>query len=364
MRQICPQICQWMAALSLLGCKPELPPLEYQSERARVGSDVVDQVCAGTLARIDRELDQVERRLELARTRVLADIYIVEPDVVAAYCRSDLEGCTQFPGGTIYVTPRAFELLVAHELTHHRLGHDQDLVNTPRLLREGIAVAMEPSLCPRWFPPELTANELLDTRSGPDLVQIPGGYYLGGELVAWLLATHGPAEVLAWMIESKRTDRSAQVRQDYRARFGSDLDADLFAHLRDPATISPEEFGCIGPRAPADRSGRRVALRAKLDCDADDVQNSFLVDGAGYVEWILTIDEPRAGRYALVGEVPEWTVLTIEACRCRASIGAEPQEALARPMQASEQLAAGTYRLRWFGQLDADLELDVALVRQ
>jgi hypothetical protein len=360
MRQIFPL----MVSIAMIGCKPELPPLEWQAERARVGSDTVDQVCGGTLARIDREIDQIEARLELSRTGTVADIYIVEPEVVAAYCRSDVEGCTQSPGGTVYVTPRAFEHLIAHELTHQRLSLDRDLVNTPRLFREGIAVAMEPSYCPRWFSPELTPNQLLDTRSGSDLLAIPGGYYLGGELVAWLLATHGPADVLTWMIESKRSDQPAQVRREYRERFGSDLDADLFAHLRDPATISPKEFGCLGPQAPTDPSGRRIALQATLDCDADDVQNSFLIDGGGYVEWILTIDEHRAGSYALVGEVPEWTVLTIEACRCRASMGAEPQEALARPLRASEQLGAGSYRLRWFGQLDAGATLDVELIRR
>ncbi|MFO7567910.1 MAG: hypothetical protein R6X02_35040 [Enhygromyxa sp.] len=346
----------------LLGCKPELPPLEYRSDRAWVGSDVVEQVCGGTLARIDRELEQIESRLELPRTNAVVEVYILDDEASFIHCNRRSENCFRAER-TIFVGSSSFERIIAHELVHARDYFHTKAPDTSYLFSEGLAVALAPSYCPRKFAEELTSDELLSVRSSHELRELQG-YYLGGELVASLLETHGPAKVLAFMGEAKRTKRPSKIRGKYSEYFGSELDDDLFAHLREPEDITPEEFGCFGPQVLADPSGTRFTLHATLDCDAEDVQNSFMVDGGGYVEWILTLDEDQAGTYALVGEVPEWTVLTIEACRCVALRGTESRDTSSRSLRHLQPISSGSYRLRWFGQLDSDAVLDVELVRQ
>jgi hypothetical protein len=347
--------------IGTLGCKPELPPLEYRSERARVGSDVVDQVCAGTLARIDRELEQVEERLDLPRTDRVVDVYILEDAVARSHCPDDWPNCVN-ASNSVIITASHFNNVIAHELVHARLRPEfSDAARSmPVLFNEGVAVAIAPSYCPRPLSPELTADELLSARSARDLLQLQG-YYLGGELVAGLLDTHDPAELLAFMAEVDRADHPSEVRRKYREHFGSAIDDDIFAHLREPEGITPEELGCFGPRAPASPNGTRFTLQAELDCDAKNVENIYGLKGGGYVEWILALDEASAGTYALVGEVPEWTSLTIEDCRCRAF---GKQEIMPQNLRELQPITAGTYRLRWFGQLDSGASLDVELVRQ
>src|SRR5690606_34944659 len=108
-----------LSASLLLGCGPDLPPLEYRSERAWVGSDVVDQVCAGTLTRIDHEFERIEQRLEVPATDDVAEIYIVDPEVSTAHC-NEFDNCLDLPSKRVIINRKSFENVIAHELAHYR----------------------------------------------------------------------------------------------------------------------------------------------------------------------------------------------------------------------------------------------------
>lgn len=355
-----------LSVLLVLGCGPELPPLEYRSLRARVGSDIVDQVCAGTLARIDREFERIEARLELPPTGDIAEIYIVDPEVSMAHC-NEFDNCLDLPSKRVIINRKSFENVIAHELAHYRSALVTDLRRAPSLFREGLAVALAPASCPAHFSADLGANELLELRSGLELKR-KGGYYLGGELFAWLLDAHDPLEVISLFRLVERRDPAGETQSNYQSLFHTDLDDDLFGHLRDPAKLAPEDFGCFGPETPVfaqfSSTAKQYLLHAEMDCNSPDVQNNFLVPDAGYVEWIVVIDEAQAGFYTVVGDVPEWTVLTIEPCGCLQSPSQKRDHLKPRTFERPQKLEAGGYRLRWTARLDSGAVLDAALIRQ
>jgi hypothetical protein len=344
----------------LLGCKPELPELEYFGERVAVGSDVVDQVCEGTLTRLDREVEQIEARLDLPIQESLLDVYVVDHHVIDAYCSGGASNCTKFPwqrAPRVLVDQRYFDQAVAHELVHARLATTWSIP----LFNEGIAEVITRPSCPRTTR-KLDIEKMLVVKKSADLLAVKSAYYVAGELVAWLLEEFGPDEVLNFMRSTGERASSSKIKAKYRARFGGELEADLVAHIRtddDLDELPPEHFGCL---APGDNPANGpVHLVADLDCDSDRAHNNFEVDGSGYVEWTLHIDQPQT--LELVGEVPAGTSLTIEECRCDPRIG-EDEYLLARPFNDVETLQPGAYRLRWVGALDKGLALDVELVPQ
>jgi hypothetical protein len=340
-------------AVVLLGCQPdlELPPLEYNGERVVVGSDVVDQVCAGTLTRLDREVEQIESRLDLPVQESRIGVVFVDRERVEQLCPADAGGCLF--ADQVVVDHRLLDGVVAHELTHARL----DIDSVP-LFVEGIATAVAPPLCPQK-PPRVLAD-LFAGRPGIDLIKMNGAYYLAGELVAWLLDTFGPGPVLDFMRFTPRGSPSSIVDAEYSEHFGSTIADDYLAHLRTRAELDAlpaGHLGCLAP--PVDPSTGPIELVADLDCDSPRVHNFFGIDGGGYVEWTLHIDEPTA--FDLVGEVPFGTSLIVEQCRCLEKMW---QNKALRPVPFHKHstLGPGDYRLRWVGALDDGLQLDVELV--
>jgi hypothetical protein len=337
----------------LLSCQPELelPPLEYTGERVVVGSNVVEQVCAGTLARLDREVEQIESRLDLPIGESTIGVVIVDPALVAERCPADAGGCVS--AGQVVIDHRLLDLVIAHELVHARLG-----INSIPLFVEGIATAVAPPLCPQ-SPPRVLAD-LFATRPGIDLNRMNGAYYVAGELVAWLLDEFGPSKVIDFMRSVPRGSPPTIIELEYSERFGSKLADDYLAHRRTRAELDdlpPGHLGCLAPAAEVSVDG--VHLAAVLDCDSDRVHNFFGIDGGGYVEWTLHIDQPTT--LDLVGEVPFGTSLTIEQCRCLAKMWHDkPLRPV--PFHKHSTLGPGDYRLRWVGALDDGLALDVNLV--
>jgi hypothetical protein len=341
-----------------LGCLPELPPLEYHGERVVVGSDVVDQVCEGTLARLDREVVEVERRLNLQAAAEPLRVYIVPSETAATYCET-ANNCIKYINlkePFVVLDYSRFESATAHELTHARLADTR----SARVLEEGVAEALSTPGCPGVVPDEIDSTALLDAKKPFDLLAVSGGYYVSGEFVAWLLDEFGPDAFLTFYASVRRKSSPATIRTKYREHFDREIDADLFAHIRtqdDLDELPPEHFGCLAPPAP-EHDGV-ISLAANLDCDSKRVHNEFDVDGGGYVEWTLTLE--HAQKFEIVGTVPEWTSLTLQVCGCVPPKGGS-QRLLPRTFKEQENIAPGTYRLRWSGALDPGLTLDVELV--
>jgi hypothetical protein len=343
---------------SLLGCESELPPLDYRGERVRVGSDKVEQVCEGTLARIDREVEQIESRLDLPIQDRPLDVYIVDHDAVGEYCPG-AGNCTWFPSdGTpfVLVDHLLFERAIAHELVHARLA----AITSVPLFDEGIAQALSPPRCPRPTP-DIELSDILAAKTSDDWPDKWVTYYAAGELLAWLIEEFGAAAVLSLMQSVTKSASPSTINTEYAEHFGRELAVDMLTHLRTQADVDalpPEYFGCLA--TPVDASEAAAHLIADLDCDSGRVHNNFGVDGTGYVEWTLHLDHEQTLK--LAGAVPFGTSLTIEECGCLPTRGEDDDEyRLARSFQAFETLQPGAYRLRWTGELDVGLSLDIEL---
>jgi hypothetical protein len=346
-----------VVSVLVLGCNldPELPPLDYRGERVRVGSDTVDQVCAGTLARLDREVEQIETRLDLPIQSRL-DVYVVDRDTLEGYCHFAHGGCARTLRGrpVVVVSQYSFERVVAHELVHAGLA-----APSAPLFEEGIAEAGSLPSCPRSAP-DVELADLLATPRNIDFAAMTDSYYVAGELVAWLLQEFGTGEVLSLMRAVGTNSSPSAIRAKYLEHFDRELEIDYLAHFRTQAdldALAPEDFGCFA--ALIDPSQAPVQLLADLDCDSARVHNEFGVDGSGYVEWTLNLE--HAQTLAIEGMLPPGTSLTVEECGCLPKYG-DYEHRLARPFGVHETLQSGSYRLRWIGALDEGLSLDVKLV--
>jgi hypothetical protein len=356
-----------IAAL-LLGCdheaepvpESELPPLDFHGERVRVGSDVADQVCEGTLARLDREVELIESRLDLPVRPAPLHMYVLSEYAYESVCPLQSGGCAPRVGGEPSAAVRQFNFdrSIAHELVHARLS---PLRSVP-LFQEGLAEAASVPTCPRPVP-SVRVSTLLGPFGSVEFSAIDGSYYVAGELVAWLLGEFGPDATLNFMHSVGKGSSPAIVQAAYADHFGRDLEDDYLDHLRTQADLDalpPEHFGCFTDTAnPADGP---VHLAAALDCDSERVHNDFQRrrEGIGYVEWGIELTEPH--RLAIAGEVPLGSSLSIEECGCIHKFGDEYN--IVHPVGTHEVFSPGIYRLRWTGELDVDLSLDVQLVSQ
>ncbi|HVH99727.1 MAG TPA: hypothetical protein VM869_13490, partial [Enhygromyxa sp.] len=226
-----------------------------------VASNVVDQVCAGTIDRLDRGVEHIDEQLGLPESDERVPVAILELSDAWRLCGRGRAACAQQrgPGSVAVLSPGAFERAAVHELAHARVGAQRS--GNVALFNEGIAVAVSPAFCAH--DDELpSADELLEISTGWNLSD--SGYWMGGELVTWLLEAHGPERLMSFLATLQRPEALSPsadpefVRSSYRSHFGSEIDEDLHAHLREPGQISPEGVGCVAPKATW--SGNRVRL--------------------------------------------------------------------------------------------------------
>jgi hypothetical protein len=347
-----------MVALGAL-CGCTLPPFEYEGEHVVVASNY--EVCAGTLESFDRAVEHIDLRLGLEPAGEPLRIAILDNAESARLKLCDT--CTAYKNGVLVVlAPHDVEKDGIHEMVHARVSRIEG--NSVPLFSEGVAVAVAPALClPNGTPPTLAA--LLEVQTAWDLGR--HGYYAGGELIAWLLATHGSAKTLDFLRTLKRPEAATRasdeqfVRESYRAHFGTELEDDIFAHTRSPEQLTPEELGCVAPRVPW--QGDRIQLTADLDCDSRRVETDFRYTNRGFVNWTLQIPEaPIPRRYRLLDPLPEGTELKIAACVCNLDVAGERSVWTGdTDVGANIQLEPGTYVVRWQGPLDHALELDIEI---
>lgn len=338
-----------------------LPPFEYEGEHVVVATDVVGQVCAGTLRSLDRGAEYVDDRLGLERPDEPLRIAILSHDESTRLCTRS--SCAKIQNGAPLVVLERMDVLkvMVHETVHARL-----MLPRPRvaLFEEGIAVALAPALCPpTGEPPDL--DSLLTANSGKEFGL--EDYRVAGELVAWLLAVHGSQRVLDFLRTLSRPEAVAPVsdpefvRASYRAHFGTELDDDIHAHVRDPALLSPEQLGCVAPPAPV--RDDRVHLQANFDCDSPRVETDFRYWNRGFVEWTLEVPQTASPqRYRLLDRLPAETALKVVRCTCEVDVGGE--RALwddDSNVGSFVDLEPGTHVVRWEGPLDEDLELDIEI---
>jgi hypothetical protein len=353
---------RWIIALVLaLGCREEALPSDA---RVTIESELVEQVCRGTIVHAESELTRIEAELELAPMSEQVEIHVVDPERIGEWCPEGDSLCVLQPPRRLYVSSGIFDRVLTRELVRDRLARSP-VGSTKPLFSEGIAVALTRPMCtayPSWEPPP--ANTVLGQTLGTSFDNEE--LYLAGELLRWLLDTHGVDAVLEFMVTLARSDTPDEVRLAYLERFGSAIDIDLYAHWRPAeARLQPERAGCVAPEAPRDEARSRVLLNTTFDCDSSAVRNDFANSNQVFVEWTLTIDEHSDGIYYPDGELPEGVKLTISSCECEhGSWTNYPPDYVFGVGEQSfaerQRLYAGSvYRLRASGPIGSSLDLEL-----
>lgn len=340
-----------VGAALLLGCSP-LPEADSEGRRVRVGSDVVEQICGGTLTRLDSEIETIEDRLALPHDRDRVDVFIVSDDVFEHHCGDEAHGCFQGPADRVILRDGTFEQSVTHELTH-AVAWRQPAGWAPRFFAEGLAVALAPPYCEiPDLDPQTHMDEMLASGTAYDHGRERN--YVAGQLVAWLLATHGPVEVLAFMGALRQGQKSDSIRKVYFDWFGTTLDHDIGAHERgEPLTA--REFGYLAPPVGPEAEVAAFSLTAELDCDSPRVHNDFEQPARGWVEWTLDLQDPsHGGRYTVIGDIPEGTRLEYQWATC-----IDPDEPGGEWREFDEENVAYLHperiqRVRWTGPLGSE----------
>jgi hypothetical protein len=296
----------------LIGCSP-LPEADSFGRRVRVGSDVVEQICGGTLTRLDAEVETIEDRLGLPHERDGVSVFVVSDHVFEDYCPVDAHGCYQGPVDRVILREGSFDQSATHELTH-AVAWRQPAGWAPIFFAEGLATALARPRCPGYYIPD-DIDELLASTS--DYEKSSQRNDAAGRLIAWLLHVHGPTKVLEFMGALHRGQHPDSIRKVYLEHFGTWLDDDLVAHLRDDVPLTAAEAGYLAPIVGPTDDIANFALRGNLNCDSPRVHNDFEQPELGWVEWTVVIEDPaHSGRYSVIGDIPEGTTLEYQWSQC------------------------------------------------
>jgi hypothetical protein len=301
-------------AAVLVGCSP-LPDADSEGRRVRVGSDVVEQVCGGTLTRLDAEVETIEDRLGLAHERDRVRVFVLSDAVYGEYCGSVAHGCYHAPIDRVILRDDTFDESITHELAHAVAWREPGNW-APMFFAEGLATAIE---LPRCGTPHSSVLDDID-----ELLASDGGYegsswrnVVASRLIAWLIRTHGPTKVFEFMGELHRGQHPNSIRKVYLQHFGTWLDADLLAHWKDDLPLTAAEAGFLAPVVGPTDEIARFALSGDLNCDSPRVHNDFEQPELGWVEWTIVLEEPdHGGRYSVIGDIPEGTTLAYQRADC------------------------------------------------
>lgn len=349
------------AGLALLAACDPYPPFEHEGERVVLATDFGPRVCAGTLARMDAELEYVEAQLELPESHERLRVAVVDGETAVELCGVS-SACASHEGGaqTAVLTPGNWELALRHELVHASVARHQE-PGSIAFFREALAEAIEPARCP----PKLSSPdpERLLLASADELGI--SGRFVAGQLFAWLLELHGPALVLDFVASLQRAELLEsstppdRARASYRRHFGSEFDEDLGAHERDLDALTTEAFGCMGPRVSAEEG--RLHLATEFSCSSPRVQNDFRTPSVVFVTWQLEV--PTTQRYVLATSPPAGTRLAIKACSCGFA-RADPRVSWTEDSLegAYVELGPGSYALRFSGPVGGGVEQEVELL--
>lgn len=371
-----PSVLRWAvlaASPGLHGCggPDNLPPLQAHGQRVSFGTDLVDDVCQGTVEKLDHGVGQVERALELPANDERIAVYVVSDEVLAAQCYSGYAaGCAR---RSQVVLSSSFGAFYLHEFVHARLL--QFMGDTRSLFEEGIASAIGGPSGACLGSEECASADLSQFMAARGFEGLGlAGYDAGADLVHGMLAQYGPGEVLAFMAKLAPNAAADRIRSAYRARFGADLDEDFARFRRDPLDeFTPMQMTCIAPEAPRTGPDGGVILKASMDCASPQVINDF--DAAaygegsnqGFIEWTFEVTPEQAGVFVLQGAVEETGRLSVVRCAMDAFRGwhlADLGPFTSGPVPPKKAgsvhvLGPGRYWMVWKHALDPNASLDV-----
>lgn len=277
-----------LAAASGCSDEPPLPPIVWEGEHLRFGTDADDStICAGTLPYLDGVVGHLGEVFGRTDARVS---YYWLPDGTDAYCPAGAEGCVNDRG--------TFSRYTIHQ---HELVH---AVRWPgglyMPLEEGLAEAFGDD----WnrFPVQGDIRDLLEDPSGNGYLP-GGGYGLAAHFVSYLDATYGLEALIALDAKTDYDQSFVSTLAAFEQVYGEPLDAvvdDYEAEYPRCSTLTFRDKAYDCSRNVVEVSGmlgERVARDISLSCDAETVLGPRL----GKRWATMTLDIKVGGRYFING---------------------------------------------------------------
>jgi hypothetical protein len=265
-----------LALSSACGDEPEPPPIVWEGEHVRFGTDADDStLCAGTLPYLDGAVGHLKEIFGRPDARV--DYYWL-PEGTESYCRRGGNGCTNDGG-----------VFSRYSIHQHELVHAIRYPGGLYLpLEEGLAEAHGDD----WdrFSIQGDIRELLqDPADG----YLPGpGYGLAAHFVSYLETTHGLDALIELDAATRYEDSYSQAEAAFERVYDRSLDAEIAAY-------EAEYPGCDS----------RVFRDKSFDCSRNVVTAPTELEAELEVTVSMACDDPAVLGPRL-GE--HWTTLALE----------------------------------------------------
>lgn len=303
-----------LAAAPACSDEPVLPPILWEGEHVRFGTDADDDViCAGTLPYLDGAVGHLGAVFGRPDARV--DYYWL-PEGTGEHCDEDVEGCAD--------EHRVFSRYTIHQ---HELVH---AVRFPSQLylpfEEGLAEAYGDD----WerFPVQGDIRELLEDPMRNDYIPGPG-YGLAAHFVSYLDAKHGLGALVMLDDATSYRDSFADAEAAFRRVYDQSLDEAIDEYRSDyPRCDTPafrhKTFDCSRNvvEAPIE-TDERLDLTVSLACEDPAVLGPRL----GQRWTTVTLDVRVAGQYHIFFAPVEGNALElVRITRCDISCFEYPDD--------------------------------------
>jgi hypothetical protein len=272
------------------GCNddPPLPPIVWEGEHLRFGTDADDSIiCAGTLPYLDGVVGHLGEVFERRNARLS---YYWLPDGTDTYCPAGVEGCVNDRG-----------TFSRHTIHQHELAHAVRWPSRLYLpLEEGLAEAYGDD----WnrFPVQGDIRDLLEDPRGNGYLP-GGGYGLAAHFVSYLDADYGLEPLIELDANTDYEQSYASAAAAFERVYGEPLDAVVDDYASeyprcDQPTLRDKAYDCS--RNVVEVSGaldERVERTISLSCDDPAVLGPRI----GKRWTTMTLDIKVGGRYFING---------------------------------------------------------------
>lgn len=334
---------------------PERPPIVWEGEHLRFGTDSDEEICAGTLPYLDGVAGHLGEVFERPAARI--DYYWL-PDGIDAQC--GIEGLW----GCVFEEPEAFSTLLVHQ---HELVH---AVRAPQRmylpLEEGLAEAYGDG----WTPVAPPSGDILDVlQEHQHGRRMPNeAFPVAGHFVSYLREEHGVDALLALDRVSGYSDSFAKVQADLREAYGLELEDDVARYEStypkcDRRFYRDMAFDCSlnlveAPSVP----GEEIEVMISLSCEDPAVLGPQLEQ-----RWTtITLDVRTAGRYFLYAAKADgdytWPII-FQECDGSCLVHDTPVAWESQLISGIQCLERARYLFRFTDDVDfSDYQLKVELV--
>ncbi len=163
----------WVLLAAVVGFACDLPPIEYETEHLRIGTDSDEPICAGTLDELEARVRVVEDVLEV-RVEEKLELYLFEGGVTG-WCSEAAAGCYSRREKRVYTPLEHAGHEIVHAAVHQTIGGSDALFN------EGFAVDLTGANS--GFPGTYPGSNL--GLSSPEVSRPTAGHFM-----RWLRESH------------------------------------------------------------------------------------------------------------------------------------------------------------------------------